>query len=55
MPEEIYKELQSYLSYKIKNNPYSRSSWKTEQAYEEAMLSVKSKVKEIYERNKKEE
>lgn len=50
MTNQEYRELQNYLSSLLKNNPYS-SSWKTEEAYEKAILQVKSKIKEIYNKN----
>lgn len=50
MDEKTYKEIQEYLTFKLKNNPYT-SSWKTEEAYEKAILSVKSKIKSIYEQH----
>lgn len=46
MEERVYNELQSWLNYKLANNPYT-SSWKTEEAYENTILSVKSKLNEI--------
>lgn len=46
MEERIYNELQNWLNHKLANNQYT-SSWKTEEAYENAILSVKSKLNEI--------
>lgn len=53
MTKKEYEELQGYLTLKIKENPY-KNSYKTEEAYEKAILSVKSKIKEIYSKNIKE-
>lgn len=53
MTKREYDEIQDYLSCKLKNNQYNGRSWKTEEAYKEAILSIRSKIKEIYNRNNK--
>lgn len=51
MTRKQYDELQDYCNYKMNHNPYTTSRY--HDAYKEALLQVKSKIKEIYNKETK--
>ena len=48
MTEQEYKELQSWLSYKLDNGPYKFSHTSCDSVWRETILIVKSKVNAMY-------
>lgn len=52
MSDEEYRELQDWLTYKMNNGPYKREPTCRDGGWKDAMLIVKSKVKQIHDKKK---